>query len=813
VDTILDAAPSALLPVSPAALAAREGLTTDEARRRLSVVGPNELPRTGERSAWRVWARQFQGSMVWVLLAASVLSLSVGNGLDALAIAAILVLNAVVGFLQEFRAERALQALRAFGAPRARVRRDGRLRDLPAREVVPGDLLALEAGDLVAADARLIEAHALRTVESALTGESAPVDKEAGGSAPDALLAERRGHVFLGTAVAVGRGLAEVEATGPATEMGGIARLLAAADDSETPLEAQLRGVGGSLLRVCLGVVSVVFTIGLLRGQPFLQVLLSSTALAVAAVPEGLPTIVTIALALGVQRMAARNALVRRLASVETLGSVTVVCTDKTGTLTTGTMEVRDTWAPDRHELLFAAAACCDAVLADGLGDPTELALLRAAADRGILRAEIDRTRPRVSETPFDSERKRMSVWRADGVLYLKGAPEVVVPLCVHGTHGALEAARDMASRALRVLAVATGARNAERDLRLLGLLGLADPPRPEAAEAILRAREAGVRTVMITGDHAVTAGAIAREIGLVREGDDPRNVLHARVTAEDKLRIVRDLKAAGEIVGMTGDGVNDAPALREAHIGIAMGRTGTEVTREASDMVLTDDNFATIVSAVEEGRAVYDNIRKALLYLLTGNTGELALMLGAAILGLPMPLVPLQLLWINLVTDGLPALALVMDPPDAGALRRPPRPIGAPMLDRHAWRRVLAVGVLEAAVVLAAFAWACGQGDLATARTFGFTTLVFCELLRVFGARSQVHLYWQVGVLSNLHVIWVVAVSGFVQIALPYIPLTARLFDLAPLAPVWLVAAGALGLIPVSAIELRKLYVASRRG
>jgi Ca2+-transporting ATPase len=369
-----------------------------------------------------------------------------------------------------------------------------------------------------------------------------------------------------------------------------------------------------------------------------------------------------------------------------------------------------------------------------------------------------------------------------------------------------------MAARALRVLAVATGPHAREADLRLLGLVGLADPPRPEAADAIRRAGEAGVRTVMITGDHAATAGAIAREIGLLREHEDPGAVLHARVTAQDKLRIVRDLKAAGEVVGMTGDGVNDAPALRDAHIGIAMGRTGTEVTREASDMVLTDDNFATIVSAIEEGRAVYDNIRKALVYLLTGNAGELALMLGAAGLGLPLPLLPLQLLWINLVTDGLPALALVMDPPDVDVLKRPPRSLGAAMLDRDAWRRILRVGLLEAVVVLTAFAWAYGQGGLREARTFAFTTLVFCEVLRVFGARSGVHLYWQVGVLSNLHVIWVAAVSVFVQLALPYIPLTQRLFDVTPLPAAWLGAAAVLGLIPVSAVEIRKLLVALRR-
>jgi Ca2+-transporting ATPase len=788
------------------------GLSEAEAAARLARSGPNELPTAERRTAWSVWRGQFQGPMFWMLLAACGLSLSAGHGFDAAAIAAILALNAVVGFLQEFRAERSLAALRALTAPRARVVRGGVVRDVAARLVVPGDLLALEAGDLVAADARLLEAHALRTVEAALTGESTPVDKRVDGSATGAALAERHGDVFLGTAVAAGRGLAVVFATGTATEMGGIARMLASVVASETPLQAQLRGVGRGLLSACLAIVALVSALELLRGRPPFEVLLSSTALAVAAVPEGLPAIVTIALALGVQRMAARNALVRRLASVETLGSVTVVCTDKTGTLTTGSMELRETWGQDRRGLLHAAAACCDATLdgGAGIGDPTELAILRAAALQGIHRDAIERDAPRLGETPFDSDRKRMSVWRADGRLYLKGAPEVVAPLCTEGAPDAADAARDLAGRGLRVLAVATGTHADERDLRLVGLLGLADPPRPEAREAIARARAAGVRTLMITGDHASTAEAIAREVGLL-PGEGADRSVHARASAADKLAIVRGLKAAGEVVAMTGDGVNDAPALREAHIGVAMGRTGTEVTREASDMVLTDDNFATIVAAIEEGRAVYDNIRKALLYLLTGNGGELAVMLGAALVGLPLPLLPLQLLWINLVTDGLPALALVTDPPEPGVLRRAPRPVAAPMVDRAAWLGVLGVSVLEATIVLAAFAWASARWPLSEARTLAFTTLVFSELLRVFAARSSVHIYWQVGVFSNLHVIWVVAVSALVQVALPYVPLTARLFDLVPLPADALAAAGVLALVPVSAIELWKL-TSSRR-
>jgi Ca2+-transporting ATPase len=804
---------SAVTPLPAEDATLLRGLDREAAEAALVRYGPNELPQGPTRTGWTLWWRQFEGPMTWVLLAAGGLSVVVGHLLDAAAIGSILVLNAVVGFLQEFRAERALGALRSLTAPHARVVRDGIVRDVPARLVVPGDLLELEAGDLVAADARLVEAHALRTIESALTGESVPVEKERNGSAPGAALADRRGHVFLGTAVVAGRAHAVVEATGAATEMGRIASLLATAEQSETPLQAQLREVGRTLLVACAAIVAVVAAVELARGGAWLEVLLSSTALAVAAVPEGLPTIVTIALALGVQRMAARNALVRRLSSVETLGSVTVVCTDKTGTLTTGSMAVRDVWARERIRLLEAAAACCDATLGPegGVGDPTELALLRAAEEHGITRAAVEARIPRVAETPFDSDRKRMSVLRADGVLYVKGAPEVVGALCSEGTDGAVAAARDMAARGLRVLAVATGAGPVESSLRLLGLVGLADPPRPEARDAIARARAAGVRTIMITGDHAVTAEAIAREIGLVAEGEAAAGMLHARTTAEDKLRIVHRLKAAGEVVAMTGDGVNDAPALREAHIGVAMGRSGTEVTREASDMVLTDDNFATIVAAIEEGRAVYDNIRKALLYLLTGNTAELLVMLGAALAGLPLPLLPLQLLWINLVSDGLPALALVTDPPEPGVLQRPPRPMGAAMLGRRAWLGVVSVGALEASVVVGAFAWACARLPLPEARTVAFTTLVLSELLRVFAARSSVHLYWQVGVLTNLHVVWVVLFSILVQAALPYLPFTARLFDVAPLPHAWLLATAALGLVPVSAMEIWKLAVKRR--
>ena len=792
-----------------------QGLTSTEAARRLASGGRNDIVRTEGPSPWVLLAGQFRSSLIALLLVASGVAAALGEVIDAVAIAAILVVNATIGFLQEYRAQRAVEALRTLSAPHARVLRDGHALSIPAAEVVVGDVLLMEAGDIVAADARLVEAHALETIESALTGESLPVEKGADPVSPSASLAERSDCVFLGTAVANGRGVAIVGATGMATEMGRIASLLATASDSATPLQQQLQSVGRTLLLFCLVVVVLVLGLYLARGVPWLDVVLASVSLAVAAVPEGLPAIVTVALALGVQRMAARNALVRRLSSVETLGCTTVICTDKTGTLTTGRMEVRDLIGPDHHALLFAAAACSDADLGDerdGVGDPTELALLRAAQRQGIRRGDIERERPRMAERPFDSRRKRMSVRRADGVLYLKGAPEVVVALCSAGTEGALAANESLAHQGLRVLAVATGNGEEEKDLRLLGLIGLADPPRTEAADAVARARRAGIRTVMITGDHPVTAHAIALEMGIVEAEGQATGLVHARVTAEDKIRIVRDLKRQGEIVAMTGDGVNDAPALREADIGIAMGRGGTEVAREAADMVLTDDNFATIVAAVEEGRGIYSNIRKTIVYLLAGNVAELAVMLLASVAGLPLPLIPLQLLWINLVTDGLPALALVMDPPPPDALERPPRSPAQPMLGRPEWRRIVSIGVLESAVVLLAFVWSMSKGPVEHARGVAFSTLVFCELFRAFTARSRRLVYWQVGVFTNVHLLAVVTFSAIMQLALPYVPLAAGLLHLEAMSATDSAVALALGLVPVSLLETGKLVAGSSR-
>jgi P-type Ca2+ transporter type 2C len=785
-----------------------DGLTGELAAQRLAEVGPNQIAQQRARSPWAMLLSQFASPLIWLLLAACVVSGVVGDAVDAVAIGVILVLNALVGFFQEFRAEKAISALREMTAPEARVLRDGRAAMIPATGVVPGDVLLLEPGDVVAADARLLDAHALTTNEAALTGESLPVEKSTTPARPDAPLAERHDSVFMGTAVATGTARAQVVATGMQTELGRIAHLLAHAEETETPLQGRLRRLGRTLLFLAIGVVVVVAVLGLWRGLGPLEVFMSAVSLAVAAVPEGLPSIVTIALAIGVRRMAARHVLVRKLPAVETLGCATVICTDKTGTLTAGRMAVRELWGPDQTAVLAAAAACCDAQLgpAQGVGDPTELAILLAAAERGITRERIEAENPRVSEIPFDSERKRMSILRRDGRLYTKGAVEVIAARAVEGPAGAVAAADEMASRGLRVLAVALGRDETEQGLSLLGLIGIADPPRPEATAAVAAAREAGIHTVMITGDHPVTAAAIAREMAIVAPGEDPSELVHARATPEDKLTIVRRWKSRGAVVAMTGDGVNDAPALREAHIGIAMGRAGTAVTREAADIVLADDNFASIVAGIREGRGIFENIRKSLLYLLGGNTGELMLMLGAALVGLPVPLLPLQILWINLVTDGLPALALVLDAPDRDVLRRPPRPVDEPMVGRPEWTLVLLTGLVLAGTTFGVFAWALSHGGVHLARSLAFTTLVFGHTIMALAFRNPTKTVWEVGLFTNRRLLLVIAVSGVAQLFIVLSGPGQRLFQLTNAPVTSDLVAALLGLVPVTVLEAIKL-------
>ena len=798
--------PDVVVPHSPPV----HGLSREEAARRLIEHGPNEIHRGPQAPVWLLLLRQFNSPVIWLLVGACLISVALGETADAIAITSIVALNGTIGFLQEHRAERAIQALRAMTAPRARVIRDGSTMVVPADGVVPGDVLRLEAGDIVAADARLLEAHALASNEASLTGESLPVEKSCERPGDGAALADRADRVFMGTAVVRGTGLAEVIGTGMRTELGTVAHLLSTTEKSATPLQRRLAVVGQTLLYICLTIVTLVAAAGWWRGWPPVDILLSSVSLAVAAVPEGLPAMVTIALAIGVQRMAARHVLIRRLASVEALGCATVICTDKTGTLTTGVMAVRELWGANHERLLAAAAACCDAEMHDtgrrSIGDPTEVAILLAAAERGIQRADIEKRCPRVRVNPFDTARRRMSIARADGLIYVKGALDTLLPMCVAGTQDAAEAHAQMAARGLRVLAVAVGKGVEEEALELVGLIGIADPPRTEAIEAVAAARLAGVTTVMITGDHAVTAHAVARELGILGTDDQPDAYVHARATPEDKLAIVRAWKARGAVVAMTGDGVNDAPALREAHIGIAMGLAGTEVTREASDVVLADDNFASIVAGIREGRGIFQNIRKSLVYLLSGNAAELFLMLAAAVVGWPAPLLPLHLLWINVITDGLPALALVMDPADADVLTRPPRSPDEPMLGTPEWRLIVSTGLMEATICLGVFVWALQSRPLMEARNVAFAVLVLSELFRAFAARSPSRTFWEVGALSNLRLVGVLALSVIVQIGIHHIPATQVFFEIGSLSLADLMTVVLLGLVPVTMLEVRKL-------
>jgi len=869
------------------------GLSTEEAAQRLAADGRNELRTAPGPSPLLLFLAQFKNLVIWVLIGAAVLSALLGEGADAIAIAAIVFLNACIGFYQEYRAEQAVAALRKMAAPLARVVRDGRATVIPAAEVVRGDVLLLEAGDLVAADARLIEAASLRANEAPLTGESQPVEKDSAPlSAAETALADRRNMVYLGTSVVGGQGRALVAATGMQTEVGRIASLLEDAGDGETPLQRRLDRVGRSLLAASLAIVALVFLLGLMRGEPPGRMLLAAVSLAVAAVPEGLPAVVTVALALGVGRMARRNALVRRLPAVETLGCTQVICSDKTGTLTVGQMTVTALWVAGRElevtgqgyspegdlleggrsvlagevaavrTVLTLAAGCNEAELdnregrAGIVGDPTEAALLVAAAKIGIHRAAMETESPRLRVLPFDSERKRMTLVRrtVDGPrAFVKGAPDLLLSRCSHclapdGSVIALtEAARaqileandTLAGRALRVLAVAfrdlseadcahLDDEPLEGDLVFAGLLAMYDPPRAEAAEAVKRCQQAGIRVVMITGDHPATAAAVAQELGLLRPGQEvvsglqvqqmsdeeleqrvERIAVYARVTAEDKLRVVRALKARGAVVAMTGDGVNDAPAIKEASIGVAMGITGTEVTKEASDMVVTDDNFSSIVAAVEEGRGIYDNIKKCLQYLLAGNTAEILLMLAAVLVGWPLPLLPLQLLWINLVTDGLPALALATDPVDPGVLSRPPRRPDEQFADRAFLRLVFLTGALTAGVALLAFYYGLVvERNLVAARNYAFSALVFAELFRSFGVRSPDRPLWRRRGPGNLRLTLVVIVSVLLQIFIHHVPALQRLFGIEPISAAACAGLLALGTIPLLVLELRKAWL-----
>lgn len=883
----------------PAAAVLRElgsghgGLSAEEARRRFESAGPNALQAARGMSPWTLLAGQFKNVLIVILLAATALSALLGHGVEAIAITVIVLFAVLLGFAQEYRAERSIEALREMAAPRATVIRGGEEIDLPAREVVPGDLLVLTAGNRVAADARLLQAMNLKAQEAPLTGESTPVEKHADALFDEAAaVGDRRNMVYAGTAVGYGRGLAVVVATGVQTEVGRIAQMLLEVQPGRTPLQVNLDKLGRTLARAALAVVAVIVALGVLRGQPFVEMLVFGIALAVAVVPEALPAVVTISLALGVQRLVRRRALMRRLAAVETLGSTSVICTDKTGTLTRDEMTVRrlyvagqfvevtgsgydpegqfhtggvalevgprprDSLAEDVRDLLEAAALASDAHLVRDAardsweikGDPTEGALVVAAAKAGLHKPELDAARPRVHEIPFTSESKRMTTLHAcpDGVVaFAKGAPEVLLAACTteqtpvgavaldaSARARVLAAAQRMAGDALRVLAVAklrdASPGTCEHGLTLLGLVGMFDPPRAEAREAIETCEQAGIRVVMITGDHPLTAEAIARELGLLKGGrvvtgielaalDDAtleRDVADidvcARVSPADKLRVVEALQKRGHVVAMTGDGVNDAPALKKADIGIAMGVTGTDVAREAAAMTLTDDNFASIVAAVEEGRGIFGNIKKYLMFLLSSNVGEIGLMAGTALLGLPLPLTAVQILYVNLATDGLPALALAVDPPEDDLMRRPPRDPHAGMFGPQVVALMLIGGAWSMLVNVSLFAWSLQSGrPLAQAMTMTFVSLVLIQFLKAYSYRSD-----RASVLVrpfanrwlNLAVAWEVTLL----VLIVYLPALQGPFDTFALSPTdWAVvlvtAATVLPVLDVAKAVLRR--------
>ncbi len=700
---------------------AAQGLSEAEARRRLAEEGANIPGENRGPGPLRLLGRRLGEPMMGLLAAAALVSWWTGETTQSAAIGVIVLLNVAVGFWQEFRAERALEALKSVRSPSARVVREGVVRSVDARDVVSGDLLVVEAGDVVAADAQIVRAHRLRTNEALLTGESFPVDKAVNGTGPGG------SALFAGTQVVDGSGRATVTATGGRTRLGAIAAMLGSASSGPTPLQRSMGRLSRQLSAAGLVLVGVEALLLLHQGRPWPEVVVGGLALAVAVVPEGLGAVVTVALALGVRRLARVNVLVRQLSAVETMGAVTVICTDKTGTLTTGLVSVRDHRSADGHALFRAAAACCDATLGDDRsppsGDPLEVALLVEARRRGIEKAEIDRTSPVVDLVPFDPVTRRMEVVRADGVRYVKGALESLVPDCSGPEVDVTREAAAMASQGQRVLAVATG-RASGGPLSMVGLVAFADTLRPEAAGAIQAARSAGVRTLMVTGDHLLTAQGIARELGL-----DPASIV-ARAAPEEKLALVRRLKEAGEIVAMTGDGVNDAPALREAQVGVAMGRGGTEVAREAAAVVLADDHYASIVSGIREGRAVGDNLARTIAYVVTGNASELVLVLMAGFLGLAVPLSPLHLLWVNVVIETLPAMLLVSAPAALDVLTRPPRLHNASIVDAAAWRRVAAAALLEGGVSLGAHLTFLSEGA-AMARAAAFFVLVDSALVR----------------------------------------------------------------------------------
>jgi Ca2+-transporting ATPase len=891
------------------------GLSDDEAARRLQEHGPNELVERAQKSPLAILWEQLTGIMVIILIISAVISFILGEATDAIVILVIVVLNAVLGFTQEYRAEQAMAALKRMAVPHVRVRRGGHTRDLTARELVPGDIVMLEAGNAIPADARLVEAANIRVQEAVLTGESEAVEKETGRLTGENLaLGDRVNMVYMGTIVTYGRGTAVVTETGMKTQLGKIADMIQDVGSEKTPLQRRLEQLGRGLAVAALVIVAVVFVLGLLRGEDPRIMFQTAISMAVAAVPEGLPAVVTIALALGAQRMLQRRSLIRKLPAVETLGSVTVICSDKTGTLTENRMTVTvldvagnslnlkerlRSFSPtvSRNEpvepllvetpavalTLAGGALCNDATLESiasepgtfsSIGDPTEGALVIAAARAGLWKAQLDEAFPRVAEVPFDSDRKRMTTihrptagkvpellnpfqderpdfFAPDSYLVItKGAVDSLLevtdyvwsrgdtePLNEHWRERILKANNDLAKNGMRVLGLAFRQRETaktdtpddpvEGKLIFLGMFGMIDPARPEVHAAVKTAKTAGIRPIMITGDHPLTASFIARELGITDQnqamtGRDLDQVdseelkriveevpVYARVSPEHKLKIVQALQSKGHIVAMTGDGVNDAPALKKADIGVAMGITGTDVTKEASDMILLDDNFATIVAAVEEGRRIYDNIRKFVKYTMTSNAGEIWVMLLAPFAGMPLPLTPLQILWVNLVTDGLPGLAMTIEPAESDTMRRPPFSPRENIFGRGMARDILWIGLLMGIVSLLV-GWLYWRIDPSASpavwQTVTFTTLTLAQMGNALATRSNRDTIFQIGLFSNKAMLGSILLTFALQLAVIYVPFLNDAFSTTPLRPIDLLISLAFASIIFIAVELVKV-------
>jgi len=844
---------------------ATDGLSAEEAGKRLEKYGFNKLTEKRKKPAFVMFLDQFKDFMIIILMAAAVIAGVIGELADTLVIIAIVIANAVIGFIQEYRAEKAMEALKAMAAPQATVIRDGVAGKIQSHEIVPGDIVILEAGSVIPADMRLIEAALLRIDEAALTGESVPVEKHVHPiDDPNLPLGDRLNMAYKGTIVTYGRGLGVVTGTGMATELGKIATMLQDEEEVKTPLQKRLAVFGKKLAIVVLIICAVVFGIGLLRGEQPLLMLLTAISLAVAAIPEALPAVITISLALGAKKMVKKNALVRKLPAVETLGSVTYICSDKTGTLTLNRMTVEEifahgkTYAVDSgeigkmHFLLNAMALSNDAeedAQGNAIGDPTETALLVTAKRHGYHKAKLQGENPRTAEVPFDSERKCMTTIHrtpeGDYVSFTKGAVDMLLDKTVaqlgqNGTEpldreAILRVNDDMAGRGLRVLCVAmrrwtalpgtVSCETIEGDLTFLGLAGVLDPPREEVKDAVALCRTAGIIPVMITGDHPVTARVIARRIGIlngddndVLTGKDIENLsddefekkvdkvrVYARVAPEQKLKIVKALQEKDQFVAMTGDGVNDAPALKRADIGVAMGITGTDVSKEAAHMILLDDNFATIVRAIQEGRKIYDNIRKFIKYLLTSNAGEIWTLFLAQIFGLPVPLLPIHILWVNLVTDGLPALALSVEPAEDDVMKRPPRNPKESIFANGLGFQVLWIGLLMGGLVLGT-QFISIRCDIGEWQTMVFTVLCLIQLGNALAIRSETRSLFQQGVLSNKPLLGAVVLSFALQMAVVYVPAFQSVFHTTALTFWELLICVVISSLVFVAVEIDKL-------